>query len=180
MPDVLQPAPSGRAKCRACGEVIAKGELRFGEEVTNPFTEGLTTLWFHVDCGLLRRPEKARPLVLASDDAIAEREALLAEAELAIEHPRLCRIARVERAPSGRAHCRHCKELIQNGSLRIALEIFDEGRWNPMGTLHVTCSQAYFSVIPSERRLERPARALDEAARAELSSLLASPPPHIG
>lgn len=175
MPDVLEPAPSGRAKCRACGDTIPKGELRYGEEVTNPFTEGLTTIWFHLDCGALRRPDKTRALLLESTATILDREALMAEAELAIAHPRLCRIARAERAPSGRAHCRHCKELIQNGSLRFALEIFDEGRFNPMGYLHVGCSRDYFSVIPSPRRLARPSRALDEAARSELEASLAAP-----
>jgi hypothetical protein len=172
MPDVLQHAPSGRAKCRACGEAIAKGELRYGEEVTNPFTEGLTTLWFHLDCGALRRPEKARPLLLESSEAIASREELLVEAELGQAHPRLCRIAKVERAPSGRAHCRHCKQFISNGALRIALEIFDEGRFNPMGYLHIGCSKDYFSAIPSPRRLLRPSRALDDEARTELSAQL--------
>jgi hypothetical protein len=181
VPDVLLPAPSGRSKCRACGGVIAKGELRFGEEVTNPFTEGLTTLWFHLDCAALRRPEKARPLLAEHPDPIDSREELLAEAELGILHPRLCRIAKLERAKSGRAHCRHCKELIQNGALRIALEIFDEGRFNPMGYLHATCSRDYFSAIPSARRLGRPALELDEAARAELADIFADtgalPPP---
>jgi hypothetical protein len=175
MPDLLQHAPTGRAKCRACGDAIAKGELRFGEEVTNPFTEGLTTLWFHLDCGALRRPEKTRPLILESNEEISDRAELLSEAELGEAHPRLCRIAKVERAPSGRAHCRHCKEVIEKGALRFALEIFDEGRFNPMGFLHVTCSAGYFSVLPSGRRLSRPEQALDESSRRELRALLDSP-----
>jgi len=42
MPDVLQPAPTGRAKCRGCAKPMTKGELRFGESVANPFAEGET------------------------------------------------------------------------------------------------------------------------------------------
>ena len=50
MPHVFEPAPTGRAKCRGCGRAIAKGELRFGERLPNPFAEGEMTLWFHPLC----------------------------------------------------------------------------------------------------------------------------------
>ena len=40
MPHVIEPAASGRAKCRGCGEKIAKGKLRFGERLPNPFGDG--------------------------------------------------------------------------------------------------------------------------------------------
>ena len=40
MPHVIEPAPTGRAKCRGCGEKIGAGELRFGESLPNPFAEG--------------------------------------------------------------------------------------------------------------------------------------------
>ena len=33
-------APSGRSKCRGCGDAIARGEVRFGERLPNPFGEG--------------------------------------------------------------------------------------------------------------------------------------------
>ena len=32
MPHLIEPASSGRAKCRGCGKLIAKGELRLGGE----------------------------------------------------------------------------------------------------------------------------------------------------
>lgn len=180
MPDVLERAASGRSKCRACGTAIPKGELRFGEEVTNPFTEGLTTIWFHLDCAALRRPEKTRPLLLESEEPVEAKQLLVDEAALAIEHPRLCRIAKLEAAPSGRAHCRQCKEVIDKGALRFALQIFDEGRFNPMGFLHVACRDAYFGAPVAPIRLVRPAadmdpEKLDEEARARLAELRGAP-----
>ena len=39
MDHVIEPASSGRAKCRGCGRAIAKGELRLGERLPNPFTD---------------------------------------------------------------------------------------------------------------------------------------------
>ena len=57
MPHVFEPAPTGRAKCRGCGRAIAKGELRFGERLPNPFAEGEMTLWFHPLCAAYKRPE---------------------------------------------------------------------------------------------------------------------------
>ncbi len=57
MPHVIEPATSGRAKCRGCGERIAKDELRFGERLPNPFAEGEMTLWFHPLCGAYKRPQ---------------------------------------------------------------------------------------------------------------------------
>lgn len=40
MPHVFEHAPSGRAKCRGCDAVIAKGALRFGERLPNPYGDG--------------------------------------------------------------------------------------------------------------------------------------------
>ena len=50
MPHVFEEASSGRSKCRGCGVPIAKGELRFGERLPNPFGEGEVTHWFHPMC----------------------------------------------------------------------------------------------------------------------------------
>src|SRR5262245_58246039 len=57
MPHVFEPASSGRAKCRGCGNQIEKGTLRFGERIPNPYAEGETTLWFHPVCAAYKRPE---------------------------------------------------------------------------------------------------------------------------
>ncbi|HSB61314.1 MAG TPA: PARP-type zinc finger-containing protein, partial [Vicinamibacteria bacterium] len=57
MPHVIQPATTARAKCRGCGERIGAGVLRFGESLPNPFADGETTHWFHLDCAAFKRPE---------------------------------------------------------------------------------------------------------------------------
>ena len=41
---------TGRAACRGCGKKIAKDELRFGEQLENPYGEGVRTLWYHPRC----------------------------------------------------------------------------------------------------------------------------------
>ena len=54
----IEPAASGRAKCRGCGEPITKGELRLGARLPNPFDgEKEMTLGFHLICGAYKRPE---------------------------------------------------------------------------------------------------------------------------
>ena len=65
MAHVIEPASSARAKCRGCGRPIAKGILRLGERLPNPFGEGEMTLWFHLPCAAFKRPQ---PFL----DAIAE------------------------------------------------------------------------------------------------------------
>ena len=57
MPHVIEPAASARAKCRGCAEKIAAGDLRFGESLPNPFAEGETHHWYHLECGAMKRPE---------------------------------------------------------------------------------------------------------------------------
>src|SRR5688500_15347748 len=100
VPDSIQAAPTGRAKCRGCGEVIAKGELRFGETGPNSYGEGESTSWFHLVCGASMRCERFLPALEATSDAIAERDWLAQAARAGIEQPRLQRLARVERASS--------------------------------------------------------------------------------
>ena len=39
MAHTIEPAASGRTKCRGCGEPIAKGELGFGERLPHPFAD---------------------------------------------------------------------------------------------------------------------------------------------
>ncbi|NIL99791.1 MAG: hypothetical protein GTN89_02335, partial [Acidobacteria bacterium] len=57
MPHVLEPATSGRAKCRGCGQAIKKDEIRLGEKLPNPFAEGEMTHWYHPPCAAFKRPE---------------------------------------------------------------------------------------------------------------------------
>ena len=129
---MIEPASSGRAKCRSCDQAIAKGELRFGERQPNAFGEGEMTLWFHLPCAAYSRPEPfleaqgAAPADAGEDAGSAttqgevagpELEALAVAARFGIEHRRVPRLHGAERATSGRAHCRSCRELIAKGAL---------------------------------------------------------------
>ena len=100
MPDSIQAAPTGRAKCRGCGKAIAKGELRFGETGPNSFGEGEATSWFHLACSALMRPEKLLPVLEATAEDLPERDWLGATARVGVGHHRLPRLVRVERASS--------------------------------------------------------------------------------
>ncbi len=142
MAHVFEQAPTGRAKCRGCGRLIEKGEIRFGEHVPNPFGEGEATLWFHPLCAAYRRPQAIlESLALAPEPRRAELERV---ARASSAHDRLPRVAGAERASSGKAACRHCRQAIERGSWRIRLALYEEGRFVPGGFLHLACRKDYF------------------------------------
>jgi hypothetical protein len=177
VPDSIQAAPTGRAKCRGCGEAVAKGELRFGETGPNSYGEGEATSWFHLSCAALMRPEKLLPVLEASSDPLEDRDWLLQQARAGIEHERLTRLTRVERASSGRATCRSCRELIAKGEWRFVLQTFEEGRPSPIGTIHASCAEAYFGTADVLARARRLTPGLGEGDWAELQKALAQPRP---
>lgn len=177
VPDSIQAAPTGRAKCKGCGNAIAKGELRFGETGPNSFGEGEATNWFHLACAALMRPEKLLPVLEASTDAVAERAWLEEAARIGVEHRRLPRLVRAERASSGRAHCRSCRELIAKGDWRFALQMFEEGRPTPIGTIHATCAEAYFGTADVLARAQRLTPDLSDADLADLKKALSEQRP---
>lgn len=150
MPHVIEYATSGRAKCRGCDGKIAKGELRFGERQPNAFGDGEMTLWFHVPCAAYKRPEPFLEVLRnegwedVSDDDLAIARELQPAAEFGVEHRRLPRIDQVSRAPTGRARCRSCRELIEKDSWRIGLVFFEEYRFQPSGFIHAACAKEYF------------------------------------
>ena len=143
MPHVFEAAPTGRAKCRGCGRSIEKGALRFGERLPNPYGEGEMSLWFHPRCAAHKRPEALLEGLRDSAETPADRE-LEAVARAALAHRRLVRVDGAERATSGQAKCRHCRERIERGTWRIRLAFFEEGRFSPGGFVHIACHPAYF------------------------------------
>jgi len=169
MPHVFEPAPTGRAKCRGCGQAIAKGELRFGERMPNPFAEGEMTLWFHPRCAAYKRPEA----VLQALAEAAERPPDAAALELAARansgHRRLQRIDGAERAASSQAKCRSCKQKIEKGTWRVRLLFFEEGRFTPSGFLHLDCRNDYFEGHDILAPMLHFSPALNEDDRAELT-----------
>ncbi len=173
MPDRLEPAASGRAACRGCGRKIAKGELRFGEALPNAFGEGEATHWFDLVCAACKRPEKLLAVVEATSDAVPDREWLVQTARVGAAHRRLPRLERAERAPSGRARCRSCRELIDAGAWRLVLAMFDDGRKVPIGNVHAECAEAYLGTADVLDRVARLTPDLSEGDRAEIAEALA-------
>lgn len=147
-----------------------------GERQPNAFGDGEMTLWFHLRCGAFKRPEV---FLEAVEAAAAEPDLeLLSAARAGIEHHRLPRINGAERAASGRARCRRCKELIEKGEWRIALAFFEDYRFNPGGFVHAGCAPAYFETADLVDRIRHFSPALDAGALAELAAgLRAAPPP---
>jgi len=169
VPHVIESASSGRAKCRGCDRPIAKGELRFGERQPNAFGEGEMTLWFHLTCAAYARPEPFLEIAATAGDAAA---ALIPDAKFGIEHRRLPRLHGAERAPTGRARCRSCKELIAKDEWRIALVFFEEFRFEPGGFVHAGCAQPYFETIDVVERIRHFSPELGAADIAELRQAL--------
>ena len=144
MSHVIEAASSGRSKCRGCGQQIARGELRFGERLPNPFADGDMTLWFHVACAAYKRPESLLQTLRETSEDVLDRTRLEQVAAASLTQRRLPRIDGAERSPSGQARCRHCKERIEKDSWRIRLVYFEEGMFSPGGFIHAACGSAYF------------------------------------
>jgi hypothetical protein len=170
VPDLIELASSGRAKCRGCGRPIAARELRFGESLPNPYAEGEALYWFHLPCAALMRPEKLLEALPRSEAPIEEKAWLEGAARFGVEHPRLPRLSRAERAASGRAHCRLCRELIEKGNFRLGLQMFEEGRFAPIGTIHLGCAEAYFGTAEILERIVRLTPGLGASDVAELEA----------
>ena len=169
MPHLFEPAPTGRAKCRGCGQLIEKGALRFGERIANPFAEGETTLWFHPLCAAYKRPES---MLETLGDDVANRpapEPLERAAHGSSTHRRLPRIDGAERSPSAQAKCRSCREPIDKGVWRVRLKIYEEGLFSPAGFLHLTCRKPYFETNDILEQVLHFSPGLTEQDRAELA-----------
>jgi len=175
MGHVFESAPSGRAKCRGCGEVIPKGEVRFGERLANPYGEGEITLWFHPLCAAYKRPEPLLQALGENAQGVPEREALEAAARGSLAQRRIPRIDGAERAPSARAKCRSCRQPVERGAWRIRITFYEEGRFSPGGVIHLGCRKAYFETDDILDRLLRFSPALTDAERGELRQACAMP-----
>ena len=125
------------------------------------------TLWFHPMCAAYKRPE---PVLQALTEAtnVAGREALERAASDSLAHRRIRRIDGAERAPSGQAKCRFCRQPIQRGAWRIRLTFYEEGRFSPGGSVHLECGKAYFETDDLLDRLIWFSPALSDAEREDL------------
>lgn len=167
MGHVLEPATSGRARCRGCARLIERGELRFGERLPNAYGAGESTLWFHPACAAYKRPQ---PLleVLASGLEVPDRSALESAANQGVTHRRLPRIDRAEVSPSARASCRSCRQPIVRGDWRIRLVFFEGARFTPGGYVHLDCRLPYFGIDDILDRLLHFSRELSAEEREAL------------
>ena len=176
MPHTFERAPTGRAKCRACGAAIAAGDWRFGERLPNPYADGENvemTHWFHLPCAAFKRPESFVAALDAPDQVpppFDGREILEQEARLGVAHPRLARVDAVGRAPSARATCRACKEKIEKDAWRIGLVWYEDGRFSPSGYVHLACAPAYLETTDVMTRLKHFSTGLSDADFAEIAS----------
>lgn len=175
MSHLLEPAASGRSKCRGCGRPIARGELRFGERLPNPFADGEMTMWFHPACAAYKRPEPLLQALAEIRDEMPDREKLERAARGSLAHRRLPRIDGAERAPTGQARCRSCREPIARGSWRIRLVFYQDGRFTPGGFVHLDCRKAYFETDDILDQVLHFSQALDEREREALRRACASP-----
>ncbi len=155
MPDRIEIASSGRARCRACRRAIAKGDERFAEAVPNPAAEGESQHYYHLTCASERRAKPFAALLPALDPPRPELAELAAAATFTLEHHRLERLGLLERAKSARAACRQCREPIVKDGWRVALQPIEEGRLGSWGFVHLACVGAYVGVKPSLARLTR-------------------------
>ena len=78
---------------------------------------------------------------------------------------RACRLGKAQRASSGRARCRHCREVIAKDTWRLPLLFFEEGIFNGSGFIHAGCVQAYTGSADMEPLVSHFARDLDDADR---------------
>jgi hypothetical protein len=175
MPDRIEVAATGRARCRACRRAIAKGDERFAEAAPNPVAEGETQHYYHVSCAAERRPKPFVALVSTLDPPRTELASWLAAAQLATAHHRLERLGVLERSKSARANCRFCRELIEKDAWRVAVQPIEDGRLGAWGFLHLRCVAAYAGVKPSAERLLRYSELTPEEA-GEIAETLAGLP----
>lgn len=166
MPHLIERAATGRAKCRSCGEPIARDTWRVGEAVPNLFADkdgAEATHWYHPRCAAFRRPEAFLEAVAARAEPMDNFDALIAAARRGLAHHRLPRIDRAERAPTGRAACRACRVSIAKGQWRLSLLFWQDGRFAPAGFIHTTCARAYLGTIEILDRLRHARPDLTEA-----------------
>ena len=154
MAHMVELAKSGRARCRACSEGIQKGEVRFGEEVQNAFSEsgGTTFHWHHLRCAAKKKPWQLREALRAFTGEVPDREEVerIIDENEAKQKPSTFPYA--EHAPTGRSHCGECHDTIEKGALRIATPREQDGPAPMMMPptpryYHVQCARA---VLPGD------------------------------
>lgn len=146
----IEVAPSGRATCKSCGQSIAKGVLRLGEEYASQFgDEGVAIRWHHLACGAAKKPTVLKEAMERFSGEIPDRAALEATMSAAASKKPAAAagaLPNADLAPTGRAKCIQCGNAIEKGSVRIGVEReVDTGSFTTKGAgyLHPACTEAW-------------------------------------
>ena len=144
----IEKAKSARSKCRSCRRKIDKDVLRLGVLLVGPFGTGY--LWHHLTCAaknLFTDVEEAYTATaweegLEVPDLEKLRE-LREKAEATKKEKKTPPYA--ERAPTGRAKCKHCDGAMEKDSWRVvlgrAVEFGQQTRTSPIN-VHPACVAA--------------------------------------
>jgi hypothetical protein len=128
-PYVIEAARSSRSRCKTCRRKIDQGSLRIGILVEGGFY-GPGYMWHHLGCAARRQFEKVEEAYALESWKNAKEppakvpslDELRTQREKAEEKKKQQKeLPYVEIDPSGRARCKQCGELIEKGSLRVAL-----------------------------------------------------------
>lgn len=153
--------------------------VRVGEAVPNLFADadGAEAMhWYHPRCAAYRRPEAFLQALDASPLEFDDRGALVAAAQLGVEHQRLPRLDQAGRSPSARAACRHCREPIPKDAWRLSLLFWQDGRFMPSGFIHAACARDYLGTTDVLDRLRHFMPALTADDDAAIAAALITPP----
>lgn len=146
---IIEAARSGRSKCKTCRKAIPKDDLRLGVLVEGPY--GLGHMWYHLNCAGKRLFDKLEEAyeqeawnnakVTPTDlPALEELAKLKEEAEKKKVDKK--ELPYTELAPSGRARCKHCDELIEKDTPRVvvgrSVEFGQQQRTTPIN-VHPGC-----------------------------------------
>jgi hypothetical protein len=126
----------------------------------------------------LRRPEaflqaiEAAAEELRSEISDDERARLVSIAESGRDHYRLSRFVKAQAAPSGRARCQGCRELIEKGALRFVLERIEDGMVSGAGFVHIGCAHAYAGAVDGILHRVRPTSELEDSQWTQVEAAL--------
>lgn len=134
------------------------------------------TVWFHPACAAYKRPEPLLQGLAETHEEVPDRARLERAARGSLAHRRLPRIDGADRAPTGQARCRSCREAIVRGSWRIRLVFYQDGRFTPGGFVHLDCRTAYFETDDILDQVLHFSQTLDEREREALRQACANRP----
>lgn len=117
------------------------------------------------------RPENFLAALEAYPEDLAEGQWLRQAASTGLQYRRLPRLRGAEWAASGRARCRLCLDVVEKGQPRLALQLYEDGRFSPSGSIHVQCAQAYLGTAEILDRIQR-LQELDPTLREQLTKQL--------